>query len=138
MVQALKEFAPVADAHIVGDTYSGRYLPICYAEFSSVEHAQHTLDTAGGGRGLVINGATAPMTFAANGKAPSSSSESANKNFQQRQTAARLAELESAEVGQESRERDEARQQAREEVRVAVVCDVLLFGDRVLHPAHSR
>lgn len=99
----------------MADTYSGRYLPICYAEFSSAEHAQHTLQTAGGGgggSGLSINGATVSITFAASGKTPSaSSSDTALKAFQQRQSAARLAELESADVAREARERDEAREQ---------------------------
>lgn len=104
----------MVEAHIVADTYSGRYLPICYAEFSSAEHAQHTLDTAGGagGSGLSMNGATVSISFAASGKTPSaSSSETALKAFQQRQSAMRLAELESADVARESRERDEAREQ---------------------------
>lgn len=112
------------DAHVVRDAWSGMDLPIYYAEFSCVEHARHTHDTAASapasnagacvekGGGFIIDGAKVSIRFAA-ATEPPASSEKALKVFQDGQSAARLATLESDEVTQASRERSEANAQVR-------------------------
>eukprot|EP00752_Nemacystus_decipiens_P004796 g4364.t1 len=88
VVHALKAFAPVKDAHLAVHPTTGDSLRACYVEFQSVEHAQHTLETAqrsaGGGdggsgdsssdsrTGLVIEGEPVSVSYAAAGAPPAS------------------------------------------------------------------
>lgn len=127
VVLALKPFAPVKDAHLAVHPTTNASLRACYVEFQSVEHAQHTLDTASveGDGGLTIEGEPASLSYAASGAAPASaaaalaalsadneeeeeegrivapvsaSSVTALRAFQGRQNAARLAKLEGGEA----------------------------------------
>lgn len=92
VVHALKAFAPVKDAHLAVHPATGDSLRACYVEFQSVEHAQHTLETAersaggadgdsgsgsgdsssDGRTGLVIEGDPASVSYAAAGAPPAS------------------------------------------------------------------
>lgn len=93
VVHAIKAFAPVQDAHLAVNPGTGDSLRACYVEFQSVQHAQHTLETAarsaggsGGGSddgdgsgsdgdgktGLVVEGEPASVSYAASGAPPAS------------------------------------------------------------------
>ena len=130
MVRAIKPFAPVKDARVAVHPTTGVSLRACYAEFASVELAQHTLETArstGSGDGLIVEGVKVPLSYAAAGAPPASaaaavaamaagaggkgkpsgrpptvsaSAETALKAFQGRQTAVKLAKLEGTEAGE--------------------------------------